>query len=125
VPELWTPVPEGPHEAFVERVHRAIARFAESAGVETPLVEIELADTARFMLDRIEPEPGFGLVTVYVHTPHGGDGPDALIIPIGTIRRFELRRSSADDVARFGFAVERASKDSTREGGHDGNGTHT
>jgi len=29
VPELWTPVPELPHEAFVERLHRAIAAFAK------------------------------------------------------------------------------------------------
>jgi hypothetical protein len=104
VPELWTPVVEGPHEAFVERVHRTIARFAETTGVQTPLVEIELADTSRFVLDRLEPEPGFGMVTLYVHEGHD-DGPDALIVPIGSIRRIELRRAPEDRVARFGFSV--------------------
>ena len=54
MPDLWTPVTEGPHEAFVERLHRTIAQFAEAMGVETPVVEIELADTSHFVLDRIE-----------------------------------------------------------------------
>jgi hypothetical protein len=35
MPELWTPVPELPHEAFVERLHKAIASFAEANGVES------------------------------------------------------------------------------------------
>jgi hypothetical protein len=105
VPELWTPVSEGPHEAFVERVHRAIARFAESAGVEAPLVEVELADGARFVLVRLEPEPGFGMVTVHVRSAHDEDAPDALIVPIGTIRRIELRGTQDDRGSRFGFVV--------------------
>jgi len=104
VPELWTPVPELPHEAFVERLLRAIAHFSESSGVETPLVEIELMDTSRFVLDRIEPEPGFGMVTMYVREGHG-DAPDALIIPIGSLRRIELRTGPEDRVARLGFTV--------------------
>jgi hypothetical protein len=54
VPELWTPVVEGPHEAFVERLYHTIARFAETSGVQAPVVEVELADTASFVLDRIE-----------------------------------------------------------------------
>ena len=104
MPELWTPVVEGPHEAFVDRVHRAIAKFAEATGVETPVVEVELADTSRFVLDRIEPEPGFGMVTLHVREPRD-DGPDALIVPIGSIRRIELRKEPEDRVARFGFSV--------------------
>jgi hypothetical protein len=103
-PELWTPVPELPHEAFVERLHRAIARFAEETGVETPVVEIELMDTSHFVLDRIEPEPGFGMVTLYVRDPRE-DGPDALIVPIGSLRRIELRKAPEDRVARLGFTV--------------------
>jgi hypothetical protein len=104
VPDLWTPVPELPHEAFVERLLRAIADFAEGTGVQTPVVEIELMDTSRFVLERIEPEPGFGMVTLYLHSPRDDD-PDALIVPIGSIRRVELRRSPEDRVARFGFSV--------------------
>lgn len=105
MPELWTPINEGPHEAFVERVHRAITKFSEATGVDTPIVEVEFADTSRFILDRIEPEPGFGMITIYVQNARERDLPDALVIPIGLIRRFELRKAPADRVARFGFSV--------------------
>ena len=107
VPELWTPVVEGPHEAFVEKVLRTIASFAEAAGVETPIVDVELADTSRFVLDRIEPDPGFGMVTLYLRNPREDD-PDAPIVPIGSIRRIELRKAPEDRVARFGFALPAA-----------------
>jgi hypothetical protein len=108
VPELWTPIEEGPHEAFVSRVHRAIEKFAESTGVPPPVVEVELADTSRWILDRIEPEPGFGMITIYVQNAKERDLPDALVIPIGLIRRFELRTSPEERVARFGFSVPEA-----------------
>ena|SRR5579862_1027224 len=104
MPDLWTPVAELPHEAFVERLHKAIATFAEATGVEKPLVEVELADTSRFVLERIDPEPGFGMVTLYV-TDTRDDTPDALIIPIGSLRRIELRKSPEERVQRFGFSV--------------------
>jgi hypothetical protein len=106
MPELWTPVTELPHEAFVERLLRAIASFAEAVGVEKPLVEIELADTSRFVLERIEPEPGFGMVTLYVKNTRD-DAPDALIIPIGSLRRIELSRSTEERAQRFGFSIPR------------------
>jgi hypothetical protein len=105
VPDLWTPVNEGPHESFVRSVHRAIEKFAEATGVETPVVEVELADTSRWILDRIEPDPGFGMITLYVQNARERDLPDALVIPIGLIRRFELRTSPEERVARFGFSV--------------------
>jgi hypothetical protein len=103
MPDLWTPVPQLPHEEFVERLHRAIANFAQATGVEKPLVEVELADTSRFTLERIEPEPGFGMVTLYV-TDAREDAPDALIVPIGSLRRIELR-TAPDKAERFGFSV--------------------
>ena len=104
MPDFWTPNAELPHEAFVERIHKAIASFAEANGVEKPLVEVELADTSRFILERIEPEPGFGMVTLYV-TDARDDAPDALIVPIGSLRRIELSKSPDDRVQRFGFSV--------------------
>ena len=104
MPDLWTPVAELPHEAFVQRLHKAIASFAEAMGVEKPIVEVELADSSRFVLDRIEPEPGFGMVTLYV-TDARDDAPDALIVPIGSLRRIELSKSSEERVQRFGFSV--------------------
>jgi hypothetical protein len=103
MPDLWTPVAEIPHEAFVERVHKAIASFAEATGVEKPLVEVELADTSRFVLERIEPEPGFGMVTLYV-TDARDDAPDALIVPIGSLRRIELR-TAPERAESIGFSI--------------------
>jgi len=104
MPDLWTPVAELPHEAFVERILRVIASFAEAFGVEKPLVEVELADTSRFVLERIDPEPGFGMVTLYV-TDARDDAPDAVIVPIGSLRRIELSKSPDERVQRFGFSV--------------------
>jgi hypothetical protein len=103
VPDLWTPTPELPHEAFVERLHKAIAAFAESSGVEKPVVEVELADKSRFLLERIEPEPGFGMVTLYV-TDARDDAPDALIVPLGSVRRIELRTAPEREES-IGFSV--------------------
>lgn len=87
----------------MERLLRAIRSFAEATGVEKPLVEIELADTSRFMLERIEPEPGFGMVTLYVKNARD-DAPDALIVPIGSLRRIELR-TAPEKADTFGFHV--------------------
>ena len=103
MPDLWTPNAELPHEAFVERLHKAIASFAEANGVEKPVVEVELADGSRFMLERIEPEPGFGMVTLYV-TDARDDAPEALIVPIGSLRRIELR-TAPERAESFGFSV--------------------
>jgi hypothetical protein len=103
VPDLWTPVAELPHEAFVDRLHKAIASFAETTGVEKPVVEVELADASRFVLERIEPEPGFGMVTLYV-TDARDDAPEALIVPIGSLRRIELR-TAPEKAESFGFSV--------------------
>jgi len=105
MPDLWTPVAELPHEAFVERLHKAIASFAQSTGVEKPVVEVELADRSRFILERIEPEPGFGMVTLYV-TDARDDAPDALIVPIGSLRRIELR-TAPEKAESIGFSVPR------------------
>ena len=103
MPDLWTPVPELPQDAFVERLHKTIASFAESFGVEKPVVEVELADRSRFVLERIEPEPGFGMVTLYV-TDARDDAPDALIVPIGSLRRIELR-TAPEKAESIGFSV--------------------
>ena len=105
MPELWTPNAELPDEAFIERLHKAIASFAEAMGVEKPFVEVELADRSRFVIDRIEPEPGFGMVTLYVTDARDDDVPDALIVPIGSLRRIELRKGPEDKLQRFVFSV--------------------
>ena len=61
-------------------------------------------DSARFVLSRVDPEPGFGLVTVQV-ADADDDAPDALIIPIGTIKRIELRTAPEERLASVGFSV--------------------
>jgi hypothetical protein len=106
VPDLWIPTAELPNEAFVERLHKAIASFAEANGIEKPVVEVELADSSRFVLERIEAEPGFGMVTLYV-TDARDDTPDALIVPIGSLRRIELSKEP-ERVQRFGFSLPEA-----------------
>lgn len=60
-------------------------------------------DTGRFVLDRIDPEPGFGMITLYVQR-ESDDEPEALIIPLGSIRRIELRKAAEERVG-VGFAV--------------------
>jgi len=93
-----------PQEEFVARLHRQIQRFAADAGIERAVVEVELADGARFTLDTISAEPGFGFVTL-VPFPDASDDdvPEQLIVPVGTIRRVELARAE-EPRARFGFS---------------------
>jgi len=108
MPELWIPNAELPHEVFIDRLHKAIASFAEATGVKKPFVEVELADGSRFVLDRIEPEPGFGMVTLYVTDEGDDEVPDALIVPIGSLRRIELRKGPEEKLQRFGFSLPEA-----------------
>ena len=103
MPELWTPVAEMPHQAFVDRLHKAITAFAEANGIEKAVVEVELADNSRLLLEHIEPEPGFGMVTLYV-TDARDDAPDALIVPIGSLRRIELR-TAPEKEETIGFNI--------------------
>jgi len=103
MPELWTPVPHLPNDEFVAALLKAISNFAEASGVEKPVVEVELTDTSRFILDHIDPEPGFGMVTLYVADARD-DAPDALIVPLGSVRRIELR-IGPEKSASFGFSV--------------------
>jgi hypothetical protein len=103
VSELWLPgASAAPADQFVERLLRQIAAYARDVGVERPVVVVELADTSRFTLDSISAEPGFGFVTLRVFPEE--DGPEALIVPVGSLRRVELRRA-ADAELRFGFAL--------------------
>jgi hypothetical protein len=84
---------------------QVIRDFAETHAVQTPLVEVELADSARFVLDRFDPAPGGGMVTLHVHAEADED-VDALIVPIATIRRIELRKSPEHRLQAFGFNLK-------------------
>ena len=54
------------------------------------------------------PEPGYGMVTIYVRTEDDDEAPDALIVPLGSIRRLELRKTPEERVASFGFNLPAA-----------------
>jgi hypothetical protein len=69
------------------------------------VVEIELMDTSRFLLQKIDAEPGFGMITLHIGADDDDETPDALIVPIGTIRRIELRTSPEERVASVGFSL--------------------
>jgi hypothetical protein len=100
--QLWTPGSAGPQEDFVDRVHRRIEKFAAQAGVERAFVEIELADGVRYVVESILAEPGYGFVTIH---PHPADGvPGEVIVPVGSIKRFELN-AAAEEQMRFGFSI--------------------
>jgi hypothetical protein len=46
------------------------------------------------------------MVTLHVHAEEDDD-VDALIVPLGSIRRFELRKSPEHKLERFGFGASR------------------
>ena len=60
-------------------------------------------DTGRYVLDRLDPEPGFGMITLHLQRVDD-DEPDAVIVPIGSIRRIELRKTPEERVG-FGFSL--------------------
>ena len=102
MPDVWTPGMAGPHEDFVARLHRVIERFAQEREVETPVVEVELRDGSRFILERLSPEPGYGFITL-APVPDE-DVPNELIVPITGIARIELTLA-AEAPERFGFSL--------------------
>ena len=107
MPELWVPGLAGPHEEFVERLHRHINRFAQDTGIEQAAVEVELRDGSRFRIGRVLPEPGFGFITL---CPHEGqraeeeDVPAEVIVPIASIDRIEVHEAH-EQRGRFGFSL--------------------
>jgi hypothetical protein len=100
--ELWVPGFSGPLDDLVDRIHRRIAQFAEEAGVEQAFVEVELADGARYAVESLAADPGYGFMTIRPHA--GEDLPPELIVPVGSIRRIELSRA-AEHHAQLGFSV--------------------
>ena len=100
--ELWLPGAAGPLDRFVDAVHRQISAYAERVGTPQAWVEVELADGARFSLDALDAAPGFGFVTLRPHPEE--DVPEELIVPVGSIRRLELRRAE-EAQGRLGFQL--------------------
>jgi hypothetical protein len=100
--QLWVPGFSGPIDDLVNRLHRRIEQFAEEAGVQEAHVEVELVDGARYSVEALTPEPGYGFITIRPHPAE--DVPGEVIVPIGMIKRFELS-SAADERGRFGFSL--------------------
>ena len=94
--ELWVPGIGAPEE-FVRRLRGRIESFAEEHG--QAVVEIELRDGSTHAVASIEPEPGFGFVTLIPH----GDEPREVIVPLGAFARITLRPLS--DEHPLGFST--------------------
>ena len=107
MPELWIPGLAGPHEDFVQRLHRQIERFAQEREIERASVEVELRDGSRFRLDRVMPEPGYGFITLVPHEQQHSDEdevPAELIVPIGLIERIDVYEVH-EQRGRVGFSL--------------------
>ena len=100
--ELWVPGGALDIDDFVRRIHRQIARFAETNGLEQAMVEVELRDGSRHVLDTISPEPGYGLVTLRPHETED-DQRHELIVPLALVA--QIRISPAENEPQFGFAL--------------------
>ena len=100
--ELWLPIGLSVDD-LVDRIHRQIARFAEEAGVPNAVVELELRDGSRFVLDTLSPEPGQGFVTVRPHPEEAGE-LEEMIVPLATITRIRIAKPE-DPETPFGFAL--------------------
>jgi hypothetical protein len=100
--ELWLPGGALDIVDFVRRIHQQIARFAETHGLEQAMVEVELRDGSRHVLDTISPEPGYGFVTL---RPHATDIDERqeLVVPVASLA--QIRISPAEKEPQFGFAL--------------------
>jgi len=96
MPELWVPGVEGPHEDFVDKIHRQIASYGENV-----VVTIELRDGTRYELISISPEPGYGFITLRPHPE--GEAPSEIIVPIGAIA--QIRLHAPEERAQVGFSL--------------------
>jgi hypothetical protein len=102
MPELWTPGIQTapPVDELLERLHRRIKEFGEEA-----VVEIELHDGARYTLESLVAEPGYGFVTLRPH-PGPGETRSEVIVPLGSIVRITLR--PPEEKPGFGFSLPAA-----------------
>ena len=98
---IWVPGALQPSlEDFVARLHKHIERVANERGGGQAAVEIELRDGAVFPVVSIQPEPGYGFVTLCPHRDEGE--PQEMIVPVGAIARITL--GPVEEQPPFGFA---------------------
>jgi hypothetical protein len=96
VPELWIPGAEGPHEAFIDGLNRRIAAQGENV-----VVEVELRDGSRFEVIAVDPEPGYGFITLRPRPEK--DAPTEVIVPLGAIS--QIRLHAPEEEPTFGFQL--------------------
>jgi hypothetical protein len=99
---LWIPGAAEPSlERLVGGILRQIERYTATHTAERSHVEVELFDGARLTLRSLSAEPGFGFLTLSVHSEERE--AEEVIVPVGAIRRIEL--GPADEDRRPGFAL--------------------
>ena len=104
MPELWIPGAAEPSlDDFVTHVHKQVEQYTASHSAEQTEVQVELADGGRLTVQALSAEPGYGFVTLAVHSDEER-GPQQVIVPVNAIRRIDLGPAEADR-ARFGFAL--------------------
>jgi hypothetical protein len=114
--ELWLPgVTAAPQSLadFVDRVHRRIEQYTAGHAEEQTEVEVQLADGERVSLRSLSPEPGYGFVTLAVHSDDHRD-PRELIVPVASIRKIALGPAAAER-AEFGFSLPADASEKKRE----------
>ena len=99
--ELWVPGTPSADD-FVARVHQQIARFGEEHGLAQTMVEVELRDGRRYVLDTLSAQPGYGFFTLRPHPEEEGER-DELIVPLASVA--QIRISPAEEEQQFGFAL--------------------
>jgi hypothetical protein len=79
-PDVWLPGSAEPSlDDFVARVLRRIAGYGETHEADKTHVEVELGDGERFTLRSLSSEPGYGFLTLCVHSGEGE--AEELIVP--------------------------------------------
>jgi hypothetical protein len=99
--ELWLPGGVSADD-FVARVHQQIGRFAQEQGLAQAMVEVELRSGARYVLDTLSPDPGYGFVTLRPHREDEGEREE-LIVPLASVA--QIRISTTEEEPRFGFVL--------------------
>jgi hypothetical protein len=101
-PDFWVPGAAEPSlDVFVDRVLRQIETYTATHTAERTHVEVELGDGERLTLRSLSGEPGYGFLTLSVHSENGV--AEDHIVPVGSIRRIAL--GPADESRRPGFAL--------------------
>ena len=110
--ELWVPGIAGSTppsvEDFLKRVHARIEGFLGSCGCEQATVRVQLHDGTTVQLAAIEPEPGFGWVTLrpVPDEDDGPEGPQEIMVPLGSLVRITIEVT--EKRTPFGFTLPAA-----------------